>query len=301
MDSRIQFTKPPISAKQQVELLISRNMSISNIEEAEKFLLQVNYYRFCGYALHFEIFKDRKRTHKYQEGTKFEDVKILCEFDSELRKILLSAIEHIELAFRTAICHKISLKYNDSHWYVKSKYFKLSNGFNHKRLLDTCGNEFNRSKEIFINSYKKKYKEPELPPVWMLAEILSLGKWSIIYSTLNSKEDQKEIANIFNIKSHHLRSWIYGISYLRNLCAHHSRIWNKSYSIGVFLTKRQLRAVDNKNKVASLCIVLSDLLSSIEKKEYLKEKLSDLFEKYPNIPISKMGFPRNWKESFIWK
>lgn len=179
MSNRIFFAKPPLTPAQQMALLVSRGMQVSNSNVAETFLTRVNYYRFCGYALHFELFNNGIRTHQYKSRVQFEDVCSLYEFDSELRTLLFSAIEHIEVAFRTAVCLEMALSYNDSHWYLQSGLFNQQ--FNHQQLLDDTRNEFDRSREIFIRNYKQKYSSPLLPPAWMLTEILSLGKWSKVY------------------------------------------------------------------------------------------------------------------------
>jgi len=70
---------------------------------AAEFLNAVSYYRFSGYALHFEYFENGERTHKFKPGTTFANVVRLYDFDSALRTILFSFIEHVEIAFRTAL------------------------------------------------------------------------------------------------------------------------------------------------------------------------------------------------------
>lgn len=109
MNNTTKFAKPPTTFQEQIALLKSRGMVINDVLKAEIFLMQVNYYRFCGYALHYEIFQNGKRSHQYKTGTHFEDVCLLCEFDSKLRNLLFSAIEPIEVAFRTTVCHEIAI------------------------------------------------------------------------------------------------------------------------------------------------------------------------------------------------
>ena len=86
--NRLVFKKPPLSLAGQVGLLESRGMIISDRSTAEEALLRLNYYRFSGYALHFEIFKDRQRTHQFKPGTTFDAVLQLYEFDTRLRALL---------------------------------------------------------------------------------------------------------------------------------------------------------------------------------------------------------------------
>ncbi len=300
MSSRIPFTKPPTTPECQVQLLRSRGMAIEDEHTAVRFLENVNYYRFCGYALHFEIFENRTRTHQYKKGSSFNDVCTLYEFDSELRTLLFSSIEHIEVAFRTAVCLELCLGYNDSHWYLKKDVYNLS-VFSYDVFIDGCRKEFFRSREIFVQSYKDKYSTPELPAAWMLTEVLSIGKWSKIFGGLKNTDDQKAIARRMNATPWHLQSWMHSISYLRNLCAHHCRIWNRTFQIRVNLTKRQKQSVVYPTKMAALCTVMADLLTTLGRKEAFKNQLIELFEKYPGVPILKMGFTDNWKMGAIWR
>ena len=86
--SKVPFTKPPLSLADQVALLKQRGMQIPDQELAEDTLLRLNYYRFSGYALHFEVFQDRQRTHQFKAGTSFDAVMSLYEFDTQLRPLL---------------------------------------------------------------------------------------------------------------------------------------------------------------------------------------------------------------------
>jgi abortive infection bacteriophage resistance protein len=299
MNNRTPFKKPPTTPAQQVALLCSRGMIVSDIAQAESFLTKVNYYRFCGYALHFEVMQNGIRTHQYKPDVRFEDVCMLYEFDSELRTILFSSIEHIEVAFRTAICLEMALATKDSHWYLQPGLFNTS--FNHQQLLDDAQSEFDRSREVFILSYKQKYCAPALPPAWMLTEILPLGKWSKIYSGLKFRDNQKGIARQLNTSYFHLQSWMHGISFLRNLCAHHSRIWNKTFPILVNLTERHKQSVLYHDRLAGFCTVMADLLTTLGRKGEFKRQMGDLFKKYPGVPIAKLGFKEQWDEGATWK
>lgn len=97
MSEKTCFKKPVLSLDEQVALLISRGMTVKNEESAMSFLRDVNYYRFSGYAIYYEIFQDGQRTHVFKPGTEFEKVKNIYWFDSELRSILFQAIEPIEI------------------------------------------------------------------------------------------------------------------------------------------------------------------------------------------------------------
>ena len=294
----MKFTKPATTVDEQIEKLSSRGMAIDDSFAAKKFLNSVSYYRFSGYSLHFEHFKDGERTHTFKADTQFSNVVSLYNFDSELRSILFSFIEHIEIAFRTAVIDILSLQYNNSHWYCDPLLYNPAK-FNFDDFIYDCNAEFSRSREVFVQSYKLKYPD-ELPPSWMLAEILSLGKWSKVFGGLAKRSDQDAISMRFNAPPWHLQSWMHSISYLRNLCAHHCRIWNRNLPISPNLTKRQKKSVLYYDRIASVCTVMADLLTPMNRKNDLKQQLAELFTCNKDIPIFKLGFTDNWQESPIW-
>ncbi len=88
--------------------------------------------------------------------------------------------------------------------------------------------------ERFIEQFSQdinSYDEPALPPCWMLIELLSLGTWSIVYENLANRKDKKNIAQFFDLSPIELGSWLHALTYIRNLCAHHSRIWNRHFTV----------------------------------------------------------------------
>lgn len=300
MTSKVPFQKPPTTPAEQVRLLKSRGLSVSDDRFAAEFLSQINYYRFCGYALHFEHFQNRERTHRYKAGSRFEDVVSLYEFDSELRTLLFSYVEPIEVLFRTAVCSELCLRHRDSHWHLNRALFDES-VFEFDRFLDDCKKEYSRSREIFVQAYRAKYSTPELPAAWMMTEILSIGKWSKIFGGLKYNEDKKAIARCMNATPWHLQSWMHSLSYVRNLCAHHSRIWNRTFQIRVNLTKRQKQSILNPARLAAHCTVMADILAGLGKRQGFKQQLVDLFARYPVVPIEKMGFKPDWHRGEIWQ
>lgn len=98
---------------------------------------------------------------------------------------------------------------------------------NHQLKFNKDGDEewIESAKELFISHFYETYSAPKYPPSWMIAETLSFGTWSRVFSNLRLK-DQKEISNIFNInKPEILAGWFHTLTVLRNFCAHHNRIW----------------------------------------------------------------------------
>ena len=288
----MRYNEPPTTLEEQIIRIRERGMTISQPEEAAAFLRRVGYYRFSGYALHYEIFENRKRTHQFKAGSRFDDVIRLYRFDSRLRTILFNAIEMIEIAFRAQLCHVMALHSHDSHWLMNPDYF--SNQFDHKKFLETCKKETSRSREIFIISYKENYSDPFLPASWMLAEIISFGTWSRVFSGLEDKKVQDDIASIFGLNQYFAESWLHTLTVIRNHCAHHSRIWNRTLTIKPKLTNRLKREYPAKssgrNHIALIIEMINSMLKPIGKADEFQGNISGLLDDFPDVPKKSMGF-----------
>ena len=90
-------------------------------------------------------------------------------------------------------------------------------------FLDTCKKETERSKEAFIKTYSSNYEKPTLPPIWMMAELLSFTEWSKLFSNLSDEELKNKIAARVGVPVVYLPSWLKSLTVLRNSCAHHAR------------------------------------------------------------------------------
>lgn len=101
-------------------------------------------------------------------------------------------------------------------------------------------------------------------------------------------------------------SWLHTITYVRNICAHHSRLWNKTFGITPMMPRRTtfpfvtLSTKGTQHVYFVLCMI-QYLLNIINPSNTFRNKINVLLEEYPNIDIVAMGFPENWKEQLLWK
>jgi len=233
------YNKPALDIDQQITLLESRGLNIQDKAKAHQYLRFINYYRLSGYTIYFEQFANGKRTHQFKAETTFENVISLYNFDRHLRMLVMDAIERIEVAVRTQICLTLATTYKDSHWHLRRELF--SSDFKFYTLLSKCEAEQQRSKEPFAKHYKKTYASPTLLPAWMMAELLSMGTWSQMYENLANRSDRKKISDAFKLPPLEFESWLHSLTYIRNLCAHHSRLWNRHFTI----TPKQLTPIND--------------------------------------------------------
>ena len=127
-------------------------------------------------------------------------------------------------------------------------------------------------------------------------EALSMGVVSRIFSLL-IVEERKSIASFFNTKERHLVSWMRSLTYTRNLCAHHARVWNRVFTLKVESDKRYAVCRDelfHKGKLYSQAVVIAILLSVIAPNNHFEEHIKELLNSYSHAYRKDMGFPENW-------
>lgn len=297
----MQFTKLPIPVSQQIQKLQSRGLVINDVDFATKTLENISYYRLQGY---WWFLQSDKTNHQFKTDVTFEDVVKIYAFDSQLRHIVFDAIETIEIAFRTKLVYQLSLKFGN--WWFEDANLFHDNNFFEKNLAE-IGKELKRSNEVFITEHYRKYNEPDRPPAYKTLEILSLGLLSKLYKGLNRDLKQKKtIAKSFGLRTYHLENWILAITVIRNICAHHSRLWNRRLPMHIKkLSKTNynfIKGVQSSSTMLfyalSIILFLNDRIKPIHQ---FKTKLKGLINDHPFIDLVSMGFPENWQQTTIWK
>jgi abortive infection bacteriophage resistance protein len=309
------YSKKPLSFEEQLQLLKDRNLIVDNDIKALSHLRGISYYRLSAYYLPFQMNKDL-----FNQNTSFQEIIDTYSFDRQLRLLVFDCIERLEIAIRTQFIYAMSMHHNDSHWQDNKAHFvkPYYNGVGH--LVDPYSDLQNiiskakthRKPEIFIKHYTDNYNRPSNPPSWMCMELLTIGQLSHIYRGLRNKPDQKRVASFFEVHPSVFQSWLHSITYVRNLCAHHSRLWNRDLAIE---PNRLLKPVgkwvgpryQNNKRVFYFLCVLKYLLLRANPGNGLKDKLIALFDKYPNVPIKYLGIPSdenneilNWDDESLW-
>ena len=291
--------KPPLTLSQQVELLENRGLIIKDKKYAENFLSLVNYYHFSGYSLSFE-----KERHKFIPGTTFEQVVKLLEFDSKLRQEVFKYLGIIEIVIRTKSAYYFSHSFNDPFAHEKHINFR-TNELKYKLWIEELHTTTKKSKEIFIDHFRKKYQE-KFPAVyiWVAVELMSFGLLSRFIEYMHIKE-QKLIADDFKIPPSVLVSWLKTFCYIRNICAHHSRLWNRQLSISPSLPKSDRWKNINSRLFGYILYIINHMIFFIGN-DYYKEwqiSIESLIDNHPEVPNfwKSIGLLENWKENSLWR
>lgn len=295
--AKVAFTKIALSYQEQLQQLKDRGLLVPDEPKALFLLENISYYRLSGYW--FPLLADKIK-HVFKQNASFDTAfKIYC-FDKELRKLLISELEKIEVAIRAKMVYVLSHA-QGPFWFQDPQLF--NNPVVHANSLNKINDEFNRSDEEFIAAFKQKYSDP-LPPSWITMEITSFGTLSILYSRLKPGRSKRDIANYFGLPDSVFSSWMHSIVYIRNVCAHHTRLWNRVMSITPYLPNKPRKAwiknpVANNRSYFMLCMI-KYLLATVNPGNSFTEKVRKLFVKYPNIDIKAMGFTADWDQEPLW-
>lgn len=303
------FNKKPFTLTAQVERLQKRGLIIKHPRIAEKYLINISYYRLGEY---WYVMQSDKDNHIFKPNSKFEDVIALYNFDAELRMLLFDVIEKIEISLRTKLIYHLSHEV-DPWWFQNQDCFKNSYFF--KSTLRTLTKEIerSRSKDVILIKHYEKYSDGKLPPAWKTIEYTSIGNLSKIYGNLNDRlKSKKRIAREFGaVNQDYFPSWLQSIAQIRNFCAHHSRLWNRNLPNTVKLLSNppnpwitNEKDVPNSREFNKLYIhmcLMRYLLNTILPKNNFSTRLNDLFIKYPNVDPNALGMKPKWQEEPLWK
>lgn len=312
-----EYTKKPLTYEEQVDLLESRGLIINDKERAIKHLSNISYYRLSAYMLPCKEIKDGSYTDKFIEGKTWDNVYQVYLFDRKLRLLIFDVIERIEISIRTQVIYQLSHKYG-SHWQDNPNIFVVKNKgkYNeidvYKEINKHISEQLiNNKTEAFIQHYKNNYSDPKNPPSWMSVEIMYFNHLSKICSGLKERKDLVEIANFYCLPPDVFCSWLHTINYVRNLCAHHARLWNRRINIEplrldfskklIWLNKDTVKIERRKSLYYFVCM-LNYILQTVNPTSDFKNKLYDLLEEYKDyVSINLMGFPDYWQKEMMWK
>ena len=286
--SGIPFDKPPLSNKDIIRLLSERGMIIDDPKRAEHYLDFISYYRLSVYMLPFQ-----DERHSFKKPVSFEKILRLYSFDRRLRLLSMDALERIEVAFRTVIVNCLSEKCG-AFWLENPDCFHDKNKRNTQAsMLEEIRKQIEQQKTApSLEHYYQTYSAPEIPPAWIVFEILPFGCVSRIYENLK-RPYRKAVAEKFGIEESILQSWFHALSVLRNSCAHHSRIWNRKYPFKI-KKANAFPELDTAERFYCFALIIDILLSRIVQTPTWTLRLKETINEFSDVvnPVQ-MGFPAN--------
>ena len=291
---------PPISPDDQLNRLLQRGMSIPNHDEALRFLSNVSFYRFRGYLEPFVDKATSSDPRPFQEGTMFDAVLERYKFDARLRVLLLEAFNPIEISVRAQWTYQLSCNQGGGeHSHLDSSLF----GQNYIDNLATLKDDY--------NEHGKKVHEYDFEdcPTWAISEVMSFGKLSRWFGD-TIRPVRKGVAGHYQLNDEVAGTLFYHLATVRNICAHHERLWDRDFTTKLSRPKTQMGSFPNPRtffnnaetgKLYNTLVMIAYLTNVITGNSDWKQGLVTLMNRYPNIPQARMGFVADWQKLAIWQ
>lgn len=306
----MQYKKIPLKLDDQVSLLQSRGLKFSDLNQVKHYLSSIGYYRLSAYWLPFEtpVAEDTRRNHQFLPNTTFDQILSIYIFDRRLRLLVMEAIERIEIFLRASWAQALSEE-EGSHAHLKSSNFKCA--WNHAQGIYYMGENLRKSSEKFVQHYLKKYSEPHLPPIWAVVETLSMGGLSRWISATKATSIKKNIATRIGLPTADiLESVLHALTPVRNVCAHHCRLWNRKFTMQLPYIKKlksvmQIETVDGQNQPSrqlyNYLVILIQAMDNVNNGSSWKHRLKSHILTATPEQQSTMGFPQDWVNQTIFQ
>lgn len=305
---------------EQIDLLKSRNISFDDETAAKDILLNNNYYNIInGYK---DLFLDCNNPQNYKQGTKFEEIYALYDFDRQLRNIFLEYILKIENSLRSLVAYYFSQMYGNDN-YLKLDNFENFNGTfvalekkqKQIKFIQILIGSINKNiaqniDNKYIGHYMTTYG---FAPLWVLVNILSFGDICNFYKLMKQSE-RVTISKRFNIQEYDLTSLLNILCKTRNLCAHDERLYNYDFQTYTSINDTKYHSLLNlplnnnrysigKNDLFAVVIALKLLLNAEDYDRFhhkLFSRIMSIQSKLKTITLNDvlnaMNFPNNWHD-----
>ena len=291
---------PPASITGQINLLRQRGMSVPDQAEAERFLSNVNFYRFRGYL---EPFVDPAAVHSsprtFLTGSSFKQAVERYEFDTQLRSLLIGGFNRMEVSIRTQ-------------WTYHLTYTQGGGPFSHQNANFFSKGYVQNWQDLsqdYIRHGQANHGYPlSVCPTWAIVETMTFGLLSRWYGDTN-KQVRQLVAKHYLLDESVLQSVLRHLTPVRNFCAHHERLWDRDLKtkmkvpkkMGTFANPASFFNLYQKGKLYNTLVMIAYLTTTITQTKDWALGLKTLMNQHQHIPQSEMGFPTHWQNFPIWQ
>ncbi|MEU1524480.1 Abi family protein [Nocardia rhamnosiphila] len=220
--------KPSLSVGEQIELLQQRGLVIEDEAGCSAFLTANNYYRFSGYARYFQQ-APHLGDDDFRPGTTFHEIRAIYEADDALRTMLAPPLARVELLLRAHTARVIAYAHGPCGRYLEEDFYTdVGQG---ERTVESCLRDIERSKERHILRFKTRdagAQDFSELPVWSAVEAWSFGTLSKCIERGALGTLPEAVATSIGVAKSGFAYRVRALVYLRNRCAHHSRLWHHS-------------------------------------------------------------------------
>lgn len=279
------YIKPYATSAQRVAHLRSRGLIIARPNVAAHKIDMIGYERLRIYFLSRRQPNVPNRT--FIPGTTYQNILRIYECDMLLQDACFAAVGQFELLFRNAISEALSHAYG-SHPYYDLRAFRDPSS--NLSALQTFAKVYEKSKDQRAKHYRETYNTPIMPPIWTMKEFLTFGTASWIFQYLEGSI-KTSIAAQFGVPSDHVfMNWISCLVDLRNICAHHDRLFNRSFQKQPATLTRAAIPIAPRKKLKAILECLDYLLDQRGTSTNITAKVGNIIQRYPEIQPAEAGY-----------
>ena len=297
---RSSTSQNPGSITDQVQNLVDRGMTVNDRGVTERTLTHVGFQRLSSYWQPFESNTPSNHGNRFVTGTQFRVILSRYLFDQRLRSHMMEAFSFIEVSIRTQWAHQ------------------LAHGFGHGNHAHQNPALFNRHHASNLAELQRSYEQitnlkgPNFnsQTIWDVIHVMSFGQLSKWCSNLRDRQIRQAISQTYGIDESLLPSALQHLTAVRNICAHHERLWNVNLYTGLKIPTRLTTRTENArafnqnalHKVYNATVMTTHLMEVITPNGDWPKRLLRIKEEYQsNVPEAHMGFPANWKTLDLWQ
>lgn len=302
----MEYTKQALTFRQQAEQLLARGL-LADRADLEARLEAVSYYRLAGYWHPFRVRDaEGKVRDEFVANTRLGPIWDRYCFDRRLRGLVMDAIERIEVSMRTKLVYHFSHRYGPFGYLDPNNLPKMSDT-RYGQWIDRLRHETGRSKEEYKRHFFKKYGDcHDDLPLWMLTELMSMGSLMTFYRGL-VPELKRKLAAEYGLGDQLIFSWLGALHVTRNICAHHSRLWNRRLGYMPKLPPpnkhpewHQPDLEINRGRIGVMLLICRHWLALVAPQSTWQQKIENLFDEFPSVPVEAMGLPVKWRLHPVW-
>lgn len=295
--------KPHKTYEEQLALMQERGMVVEDNAAALALLERVGYYALSGYSFPFRLKNlDGSRSSRFRPETKLSQVQSLWEFDNRLRAATFAAIQPVETYLRALLAYELGAE--DPLIHQRPDLLMIDKGVSYNRWLKKLEDQIKDSREEFIVHHRET--RAGVIPIWVATEVLDWGGLSYLYS-FSPLKVRTNIASKFDLSAPQLKSWLRALNIVRNVCAHHSRFFNRYYSL-----TPKLPAPNRDESLDAVRRLQGATFSMLTLVQYLGSRTLGFnsrvlpvtvhsFPELSGMNLGALGAPEEWEKLPLWK
>lgn len=286
----------------QIAYLVNRGMAVPDHDLAERCLNHIGFHRLSSYWKPFELASTANSGSRFRHGASFDAVMIRYLFDQRLRSLLLESFSYVEVSIKTQWAYQLASAFGHGEFaYRNANLFQQGR---HSGNLQELESSYHRMGQLSNRDFTNL-------PIWDVIPAMSFGQLSKWYSSLNDRAIRQSIARSYGVDEAILKPMLHHLAKVRNICAHHERLWDMSISRGLRLPKRlsgnpTAAAAFNTTqpyRIYNTLVMLTHLMEIITPSGDWAERLIAFkgSDAYRSVPDADLGFPSNWRTFAIWQ